>query len=103
MLNIFYEILVSLIYDYESYRRVEEMFFKQKDEFNYEFRNVIAEITNYPVQRFTEEVPFIEEKILYFLRIVEVAPEKTLSLEKYLFEGAIINIKKSSKSSRMIN
>ena len=85
MLNIFYEILISLIYDYESYRRVEEMFFKQKDQFNYEFRNVIAEITNYPVQRFAEEIPFIQEKTLYFLRIVEIAPEKTFSLEKYLF------------------
>lgn len=80
MLNIFYEILMSIIYDYESYRKIEELFFRQKDEFNYEFRNVIAEICNYPTQKFKEEIPFLEEKVLYFLRIVEVAPARTLDL-----------------------
>ena len=81
----FYYILASLIYDYDSYRRIEELFFKQKDEINYQFRNLIAEICNYPTQQFKEEIPFMEEKIHYFLRIVEVAPEKTLALEKLIF------------------
>ncbi len=78
MLDIFYLILTSLIYDYESYRRISETFFRQKDEFTYEFRTVVAEVCNYPVQQFREEIPFLEEKIMYFLRVCEVAPERAL-------------------------
>lgn len=74
MLDIFYLILESLIYDYESYRRITETFFKQKDEFIYEFKVIVAEVCNYPMQQFKEEIPFLEEKMSYFLRICEVAP-----------------------------
>ena len=70
MLDIFYQILTSLVYDYESYRRVEEAFFKQRGEFTYEFKNIIAEIANYPTQRFTQEVPFMQDKLLYFFKII---------------------------------
>lgn len=56
---------------------------------------MVAEICNYPAQEFREEISFLEEKILYFLRIVEVAPEKTLALEKLVFEGTPMPQKKS--------
>jgi hypothetical protein len=49
------------------------------------------------VQKFTEEIPFLQSKVLYFLRIVEVAPERTLALEKLVFESGQQPLRRMSK------
>lgn len=57
----------------------------------------MAEICNYPMQQFKEEIPFLEEKMSYFLRVCEVAPERIVEIERMVFDGVKMDGAKRGK------
>lgn len=38
-----------------------------------------------------EEIPFLEEKMSYFLRVCEVAPERIVEIERMVFDGVRVD------------